>query len=253
MPKLRLDRALLKHGLADTRRQADSYIKLGYVSVNDQINDNPESFIPSSAKLALSVKESYVSRGAYKLDSVVNSLQLSFKNMVVLDVGSSVGGFTDYALKHGASRVIAVDVGTNQLHPRLRTDKRVLLVEQTDIRNIKSLPENPGIVLIDVSFISLRRILPHIAKFCQPPTIIIALVKPQFETTIDDLKHDGVIKNAHIRRDILKDFEQWTRKSFVIIGKADSAVAGAKGNLERFYVLKCRQLAITLVTRKTKV
>jgi 23S rRNA (cytidine1920-2'-O)/16S rRNA (cytidine1409-2'-O)-methyltransferase len=202
--------------------------------------------------LTLSVKESYVSRGAYKLDSVVDLLQLSFKNKVVLDVGSSVGGFTDYVLKHGASRVIAVDVGTNQLHPRLRSDKRVFLAEQTDIRDLKSLPEIPDVVLIDVSFLSLRQILPHIAKLCQTQTIIIALAKPQFETIIDDLKNDGIIKNAHIRRDILKDFEQWARKSFVVIGKADSAVAGAKGNLERFYVLKCRQSTITPITRKDK-
>jgi 23S rRNA (cytidine1920-2'-O)/16S rRNA (cytidine1409-2'-O)-methyltransferase len=252
MPKLRLDRALLKQGLAVNRSQAEDYIRLGFVRVNDQIIDKPNILVPSSAKLTLSVEANYVSRGAYKLDSVVHLLRLSFKDLVVLDVGSSVGGFTDYVLKHGASRVIAVDVGTNQLHPRLRADKRVLLAEQTDIRELKSLPAVPDVVLIDVSFISLRRILPSVAKLCQPQTIIIALVKPQFETTIDNLKHDGIIKNDHIRRDILKDFEQWARKSFVIIDKADSAVAGAKGNLERFYVLKCRQIATTPTSRKVK-
>ncbi len=239
MPKLRLAQVMLKQGMAATRSQAEKYIKLGYVKVNNRIIDQVDSFVPMGTKPELSVKEQYASRAAYKLSSIIKSLQLSFKDMVVLDVGSSIGGFTDYALRHGASQVFAVDAGTNQLHPRLRADTKVLLYEQTDIRDIKSLPAIPDIVLIDVSFISIRAILPHVVELCGPQTVILALVKPQFETTADNLKHDGIIKNAHIRRDILKDFELWARDLFVIVGKADSAVAGVKGNLERFYLLKC--------------
>jgi 23S rRNA (cytidine1920-2'-O)/16S rRNA (cytidine1409-2'-O)-methyltransferase len=238
MPKIRLDQAMLRQGLAATRSQAVNYIKLGYVKIADHVEYKPDCLVSTNAKLSLSITEQYVSRGAYKLASVKHALQLSFKDKVVLDVGSSVGGFTDYALRQGARQVIAVDKGSNQLHSSLRVDKRVILYEQTDIRDIKSLPALPDIILIDVSFISLRSVLPHIKLLSGPQTAILALVKPQFETTADQLKHEGVIKNARIRRDILKDFEQWARHYFIIAGKADSGVSGAKGNLERFYLFK---------------
>jgi 23S rRNA (cytidine1920-2'-O)/16S rRNA (cytidine1409-2'-O)-methyltransferase len=241
MPKIRLDHAMLRQGLATTRSQAENYIKLGYVKVASRLINQPDYAVPSNAKIQLSIVDQYVSRGGYKLASIAPSLQLSFKDMVVLDVGSSTGGFTDYALRQGARQVIAVDAGTNQLHPSLRVDSRVKLYEQTDIRDMKSLPLKPDIVLIDVSFLSLREILPHIEKLCGVQTTILALVKPQFETTNNDLKYAGVIKNSRIRRDILKNFEQWARHSFVIIDKADSSISGSKGNLERFYVLKCRK------------
>jgi 23S rRNA (cytidine1920-2'-O)/16S rRNA (cytidine1409-2'-O)-methyltransferase len=241
MPKIRLDYAMLRQGLATTRSQAENYIKLGYVKVGNRLINRPDYLMPNNAKIELSIVDQYVSRGGYKLASIARSLPLSFKDMVVLDVGSSTGGFTDYALRQGARQVIAVDAGTNQLHPSLRVDSRVRLYEQTDIRDMKSLPLEPNIVLIDVSFISLREILPHIEKFCGAQTTILALVKPQFETTINDLKHEGVIKNSRIRRDILKNFEQWAHHSFVIVSKADSSIPGSKGNLERFYVLKCRK------------
>ena len=239
MPKIRLDQAMLRQGLTDSRTQAENFIKLGYVEVDDQVITKPDRLIPANAKIKLTITGKYVSRGAYKLESVSKTMQLSFKDAVVLDVGSSVGGFTDYAIRHGASQVIAVDVGTNQLHPSLRVDQRVLLYEQTDIRDLKSLSVVPDIVLIDVSFISLRNILPSVEQLCGAQTNILALVKPQFETTSDSLKHEGLIKNEHIRRDILKNFEKWVKQSYVIITKADSGVSGAKGNLERFYLLKC--------------
>ncbi|HSD56480.1 MAG TPA: SAM-dependent methyltransferase, partial [Candidatus Saccharimonadales bacterium] len=112
------------------------------------------------------------------------------------------------------------------------------LHEQTDIRAMKSLSDTPDIVVIDVSFISLREVLPHIASLCAPHTKIIAMVKPQFEAVASNLKHKGVIKNDRMRRDILKDFENWARKHFIVVDKADSDIAGSKGNVERFYHLK---------------
>jgi 23S rRNA (cytidine1920-2'-O)/16S rRNA (cytidine1409-2'-O)-methyltransferase len=241
MPKIRLDQAVLSHKLAANRSQAENYIKLGYINVNGQVINKADSLVSANAKLTLSITEQYVSRGAYKLESVMDTLQLSFRGKIVLDVGSSVGGFTDYALRQGASQVIAVDVGTNQLHPSLRTDERVTLFERTDILGVSSLPVVPDIILIDVSFISLRSILPHVRQFCGPQTAILALVKPQFEAESDNLKNNGIIKNEHIRRDILKAFEQWALPNFVIIGKADSGIHGTKGNLERFYFLKCHK------------
>jgi 23S rRNA (cytidine1920-2'-O)/16S rRNA (cytidine1409-2'-O)-methyltransferase len=234
---------MLRLGLAATRSQAGDYIKLGYVKIADRVVYNPDSLVPSKAKISISIADQYVSRGGNKLASVAGTLSVSFKDAVVLDVGSSAGGFTDYALKQGARQVFAVDAGTNQLHPRLQHDSRVSLSERTDIRDVKSLPSVPDIILIDVSFISLREVLPHIRKLCGLKTAVLALVKPQFEATDDNLKHEGIIKNARIRRDILKEFEQWVRHYYVIAGKADSGIPGAKGNLERFYLLKCRRKA----------
>jgi len=178
----------------------------------------------------------YVSRAALKLASISNDFGLDFKNKVILDVGSSTGGFTDFALKRGADRIIAVEAGKNQLHPSLHNDQRIELHEQTDIRDIKMLSEQVDIVLIDVSFISLKKILPHIRKLISAKTMVIAMLKPQFETASSNKNH-GIIKNERIRRQIIKDFEIWLKTSFVIVSKADSKVFGAKGNKERFYVL----------------
>jgi 23S rRNA (cytidine1920-2'-O)/16S rRNA (cytidine1409-2'-O)-methyltransferase len=179
----------------------------------------------------------YVSRAALKLASVAETLKLDFMGKTVLDVGSSTGGFTDYALKHGARQVIAVELGTNQLHDSLRGNPRIKLHEKTDIRDFTT-TQTIDIVVADVSFISLREILPHVAKLCSPETRLVAMAKPQFEAARSVLKHKGIIKNDKMRRDILKDFEAWARDYFVIIDKADSAVKGAKGNQERFYLLR---------------
>ncbi|MBX4190695.1 TlyA family RNA methyltransferase [Candidatus Saccharibacteria bacterium] len=178
----------------------------------------------------------YVSRAGDKLAGAGATLNIDFKNKVVLDVGSSTGGFTQYALSKGAAKVMAVEVGTNQLHPSLRLDPRIKLHEKTDIRDFKT-AEKPDIILIDVSFISLRQVLPVIAKLSSKDTQIVALLKPQFEAEAKDL-NKGVIKNDSMRRQIIKEFEVWAKKYFIIKAKTDSQVAGTKGNLERFYLLK---------------
>ena len=234
----RLDQALLHLGLVASRSQGESYIKLGQVEVNGRAVLKPSHMVSSSDKLVLTATEQYVSRAGLKLASVADKLHLTFRDKIVLDVGSSTGGFTDYALKHKALKVIAVDVGTNQLHPSLRSDKRIELHEQTDIRDMKQLSEKPSIVVIDVSFISLRDVLPSVAKLISNDTQVVAMVKPQFEAGHSDIKHKGVIKNDKMRRNTLKDFENWVQKLFIVVDKADSEVAGAKGNQERFYLLK---------------
>jgi len=236
MTKQRLDTLLVQKGLVTSRSQAESYIKLGVVFVDTKQITKPGFFVPEGAKIELKQAEQYVSRAGLKLASVAEILNLTFTNAVVLDVGSSTGGFTDYALKHGAQKVYAVDVGTNQLHPSLHGNPRIELHEQTDIRDFKP-SKTPDIIVIDVSFISLREILPHIAAISVKITKIAAMLKPQFEAG-DGSKHKGVIKNDAFRRQILKDFEQWVKKYFVVVAKHDSEVAGAKGNRERFYLLQ---------------
>ncbi|MGF7229190.1 MAG: TlyA family RNA methyltransferase, partial [Candidatus Saccharibacteria bacterium] len=179
--KQRLDQLLHTRGLVVSRSQAESWIRLGKVFVNGQQVTKAGTFVDDTAELDLQTTEQYVSRAGLKLASVAQILHLEFKDKVMLDVGSSTGGFTDYALQHGIRKVIAVDVGTDQLHPSLHGNPKIELHEQTDIRSMMELTDVPDLVVIDVSFVSLRDILPHVARLCGPQTIVAAMVKPQFE------------------------------------------------------------------------
>lgn len=237
MHKQRLDQALVARGLVTSRSQAESYIKLGYVKVNGLVTKKPGDLVRTHDTLEITAKQQYVSRAALKLASVAKALGLQFRDKIVLDVGSSTGGFTDYALRHGANQVIAVDVGTGQMHPNLRSNPRVMLFEQTDIRDIQQLPMQPDIVLVDVSFISLKEILPYVSKLMARNSQLVAMLKPQFEAG-EGTKHKGVIKNEKLRREVLKGFESWVQSLFILLDKADSQVTGEKGNRERFYLLK---------------
>lgn len=235
--KQRLDTAMVERGLVDTRSSASNWIKLGKVVVDGRPANKAGLMIDDTSVVELRATQRYVSRAGLKLASVANKLGVQFADEIVLDVGSSTGGFTDYALQNGAAKVYAVDVGTDQLHPSLRSDDRIELHEKTDIRDFVPV-EKPGIVVADVSFISLRMILPHVAKTVSADTAIIVMVKPQFEARRDQLTKTGIVKNDRMRRDILQDFEQWAKRHFVIVDKADSEVAGAHGNRERFYKLR---------------
>ena len=277
--KQRLDQAMLAHGLVRTRSEAGNWIRLGKVTVDGDVQTKSGFMVSPGNDIRLTAGERYVSRAGLKLASVAERLGVDFTGKTVLDVGSSTGGFTDYALQHGAKKVYAVDVGTDQLHESLRGDSRIELYEKTDIRNVftidqptrsastasrhgenrASAPDSPwaadvssnslanrpvvlanmpDVVVMDVSFVSLRDILPHIASIVSPSTRVVAMVKPQFEATKNQLTKTGIVKNDRIRRDILQDFEQWAKSLYVIVDKADSDVAGAHGNRERFYLLK---------------
>lgn len=243
--KTRLDQTLVQKGLVASRSQAESFVRLGKVTVDGKVVEKPGFFVTDDAKLNVNQDEQYVSRAGMKLASVASNLGLDFTDKIVLDVGSSTGGFTDYSLRRGAKKVIAVDVGTDQLHPKLQSHKQIELHEKTDIRDVSvndervvSLNKYPDIVLIDVSFISLREILPHLGRHVAGKnTQVVAMLKPQFEAGFGQA-NKGVIKNDSVRRQILKDFENWVRGDFVILDKRDSDVSGAKGNRERFYLLK---------------
>lgn len=235
--KQRLDKELVRRGIVPSRSQAESWVKLGKVTVDGVVAEKSGQLVGEGQTIILHTAETYVGRAGLKLASVADLLKLHFNDAIVLDVGSSTGGFTDYALQHGARKVYAVDVGTDQLHPSLRDDTRIELHEKTDIRDF--IPsEKPDIILIDVSFISLRAILPHLAEHVAgKQTNIIAMVKPQFEASRQQV-NKGVIKNDSMRRQILKDFELWAKDLFSIVEKRDSDVTGAKGNRERFYLLR---------------
>ena len=235
--KTRLDVELARRGLATSRSQAENAIRLGQVEVDGRVATKAGQPVQPDTAIRLLSTEQYVSRAGLKLASVASGFKVEFQGKTVLDIGSSTGGFTDYALQHGAERVIAVDVGTDQLHPSLRADERVELYEKTDIRDFQT-DQVIDIVVCDVSFISLREILPHVARALMgPQTVLLAMVKPQFEAGKGQV-NKGVIKNDKIRRQILAEFEEWARNYFVVQDKRDSDVAGQKGNVERFYVLK---------------
>ena len=235
--KQRLDKALVERGLATTRSQADNFIRLGYVFLNKKIVQKSGTMVSDSDEIKLEKKETYVSRAGLKLASVAEYFHLNFQDKTVLDIGSSTGGFTDYSLRHGAKKVFAVDVGTDQLHPSLRPNPKIALYEKTDIRDFYA-DEAIDIIVGDVSFISLREILPHVVEnLMNTNTMLVAMVKPQFEAGRHQV-NKGIIKNDKVRRQILSDFEDWAKKYFVILDKKDSEVAGSKGNLERFYKLK---------------
>lgn len=228
---------MTERALTSTRSQAESWIKMGKVTVDGRVMMKPGLFVRPDAIIKLTAEDQYVSRAGLKLASVAKLLKLDFRDKIVLDVGSSTGGFTDYSLRNGAKKVYAVDVGTNQLHPSLQGHKQIELHEKTDIRDFY-MKDAPDIVVIDVSFISLREILPHIHEYLSGKhTIVAAMVKPQFEAGKDQT-NKGIIKNDAMRRQILKDFELWAKHLFVIVDKRDSGVAGAKGNQERFYLLR---------------
>lgn len=235
--KSRLDQELVRRKLVASRSQAESYIRMGKVSVDGHVITKPGHFVSGESEIVFNQDEQFVSRAALKLKSVADKFELDFTGKTVLDVGSSTGGFTEFALSRGAKKVIAVDVGTDQLHPGLRGNPRIELHEKTDIREFRT-DEKIDIILIDVSFISSRMILPSVAQyFATPMTQIALMLKPQFETG-EKVKNSGVIKNDTQRRKILKDFEKWAKQYFLVKNKADSEVAGTHGNRERFYLLQ---------------
>lgn len=235
--KIRLDNLLVDRKMVESRSQAESYIKLGKITVDGVKRTKPGFFVDVDSELKILQRVQYVSRAGLKLESVAKKMRIDFRNKTVLDVGSSTGGFTDYSLKNGANKVIAVDVGTDQLHPKLRLNKKVELHEKTDIRNFKT-DQKIDVVVIDVSFISIKEILPSVVNLSNKNTKIVAMVKPQFEAGRNGTVN-GVVKNNSYRRKILQDFENWCRSNNLYIeNKRDSEVKGTKGNQERFYILR---------------
>ena len=179
-----------------------------------------------------------VGRAEYKIADAAKALRVDFRGKVVLDIGSSTGGFTEFALKSGANKVIAVEKGTNQMKAPLRFDERIELHEKTDIFEFVS-GEPVDLILADVSFISLREVLGYAKQvLASAGTELFVMLKPQFEAKSFQLKN-GVVKNNKMRREIIADFELWLKANgFVIVGKRDNEVAGRFGNVERFYYLR---------------
>src|SRR6266705_270482 len=215
--KERLDVALVRRGLAPSRERARALIMVGQVYVGDRMLDKPGTLIPLDADCHLAqapAELKYVSRGGLKLEKALTTFQLSPDGLVALDVGASTGGFTHCLLERGARRVYAVDVGHGQLAWKLRNDPRVVVMEHTNIRHLKSLPEPVSCVTIDVSFISLRQVLPAIVPLITPDAWIVALVKPQFEAGKAEADRGaGVITDPAVHSRVLEELQEWIQKN----------------------------------------
>ena len=236
--KERLDVALVRRGLAPSRERARALIMAGQVYVGETLVDKPGTLIALDApcRLAEAPDElKYASRGGLKLEKALETFALNPAGLVALDVGASTGGFTDCLLRHGARRVYALDVGRGQLAWTLRNDPRVVVMESTNIRHVTSLPEPVQCAVIDVSFISLRLVLPPLARLLAPGAWVVALVKPQFEAGKAEVDRGaGVIRDPAVHERILAELQAWIPQHtpFQLRGLTDSPIYGRDGNRE---------------------
>ncbi|GAB1469880.1 TlyA family rRNA (cytidine-2'-O)-methyltransferase [Chloroflexota bacterium] len=233
MPKVRLDVLLVEKGLADSRAKAQALIMAGQVRVADQVALKPATAVLSNAKLTVDMGPRYVSRGGEKLEGALQTFKIDVTGFVCADVGASTGGFTDCMLQHGAVKVYAIDVGKGILHWKLRNDRRVAVMEQTNARFVESLPEKIDFVTVDASFISLKTLLPVIKKW-NVENSILALIKPQFEAGRKIVSRgDGVVRDPEVHHQVLMDVLTFTQnEGFGLRGLVKSTLLGPKGNAE---------------------
>lgn len=240
--KTRLDLLIVEKGLASSRQRARALIMAGKVLVNHQPIEKPGTLIHSQDNIILKGKDiNYVSRGGLKLEKAIQVLKTDITGFVCLDVGASTGGFTDCLLQHGASRVFAVDVGYGQLAWKLRQDPRVVVIERTNIRRMPAeiLPQRVDLVTIDVSFISLKIVVPAVLKFMKKNAPIIALIKPQFEVGKDLVGKGGVVKDPALHAEVIEDLSVFFSKTGLSKGFViPSPIFGPKGNKEFIISLK---------------
>jgi 23S rRNA (cytidine1920-2'-O)/16S rRNA (cytidine1409-2'-O)-methyltransferase len=226
--KKRLDTLLVERGLAETRSQAQALVLAGLVPGFDK----PGAQVDDSAQLAVERPPRFVSRGGEKLAHALERLQVDPAGRDCLDVGASTGGFTDCLLQAGARRVIALDVGYGQLHPKLRNDPRVTVLERVNAREVTELPFAPELVVCDVSFISVRTVLPPVLRLAGPAWEALVLVKPQFEAGRAEARK-GVVRDLEVRRRVVREVCDaavgWGAR---VAGVVDSGLPGPKGNRE---------------------
>ena len=244
--KERLDVALVRRGLVSSRERAQALIMAGQVYVNGRRSDKPGMFISLDADCRVAEvlpEHKYVSRGGLKLEKALDTFHLDPTGRVALDVGASTGGFTQCLLERGAARVYAVDVGHGQLAWTLRNDPRVVVMEHTNIRYLESLPEPIQCAVIDVSFISLRLVLPAVEALLVPSTDtwVVVLVKPQFEAGKAEAdRGEGIISDPAVHARVLSELREWIPEDtrFRVEGVTESPIEGREGNKEFLFLLR---------------
>jgi 23S rRNA (cytidine1920-2'-O)/16S rRNA (cytidine1409-2'-O)-methyltransferase len=237
MTKKRLDELVRERELAESTDKARRMIMAGLVFSEEERLDKPGMKVDEHIPLRLKgKKKSYVSRGGLKLEKAIQEFQLDLKDKVLLDVGSSTGGFTDCALQHGAKQSYAIDVGYNQLDWRLRSDSRVIVMERTNFRYVtRDMLQNgePDIASIDVSFISLRLIFPVLKKLLTKGNQVIALIKPQFEAKREQVGTGGIVRDPAVHLEVLKEVTKFAeQEGFTLFGITFSPITGTEGNIE---------------------
>jgi 23S rRNA (cytidine1920-2'-O)/16S rRNA (cytidine1409-2'-O)-methyltransferase len=226
--KKRLDVLLVERGLAESRTQAQALVMAGLVLGHSKPGEQVDDAVP----LEVASPPPYVSRAGHKLANALDAFGVEPAGLDCLDLGASTGGFTDVLLQRGARRVVALDVGHGQLHPRLRADPRVTVLERTNARALTELPFPPQLVVCDVSFISVRTALPPALRLAAPGWQALVLVKPQFEAGRADAPK-GVVRDPEVRRRVLREVAEASRAwSARIAGVVDSGLPGPKGNHE---------------------
>ena len=238
--KERLDKILVEKGLAESREKAQRLIMSGVVYVNGQRVDKAGTKVKRDSKIFIKEKEKYVSRGGYKLEKAIKSFSPHIKGKVCLDIGASMGGFTDCLLQNKARKVYAVDVGTNQLHEKLRKDSRVISLEKTNARYLSSrvIPEKIDFFVVDVSFISVLKILPAISSLLVKNGEGIILIKPQFELSKKEVK-GGVVKDKKLHfKAIQKVIDGLCEHNFDVLNLTFSETWGPEGNIEFLVYVK---------------
>ena len=231
--KERLDLLLVERGLMATRARAQASIMAGEVRVNGERVDKAGTPVPRDATIEVAAPMPYVSRGGFKLAGALDALGVGVAGRSCADVGACTGGFTDVLLQRGAARVYAIDVGQGQLDWKLRQDARVTVLEKTNARYLESLPEPVELVVIDVSFISLRLILPAVARWVDPAADVVALIKPQFEAGPESVGKGGIVRDVAVRRRVLVEVLGWAAAhGWGVAGLVRSSLVGADGNVE---------------------
>jgi len=240
--KIRLDKLLVERGITPTREKARALILARAVKINDSYPDKAGTLVAADAQVEIKGEDNpYVSRGGLKLKGALDEFNLDVRGLVALDVGASSGGFTDCLLQSGARKVYALDVGYGQLAWKLRQDKRVCVIERQNIRYYdgQDLQEKPDLATIDVSFISLKIVLPPVVKLISDKGIILALIKPQFEAGRSEVGKNGLVKDPVIHERVIKEIEDFSRApNLSIEGTRVSSLLGPAGNKEFFILLR---------------
>jgi 23S rRNA (cytidine1920-2'-O)/16S rRNA (cytidine1409-2'-O)-methyltransferase len=235
----RLDQALVERGLVSSRERAQAMVRAGLVRVAGALSDRPDQLVADDQPIEVAGSAGYVSRGGEKLAAALDAFGLDPRGRHALDVGASTGGFTDVLLQRGAERVIALDVGYGQLAWSLRQDSRVLVMERVNIRHLERLPEPADLAVIDVSFISLRLVLPRVRELLSPPGEVVALVKPQFEVGKGAVGKGGVVRDPAQHDQVLSELVRFAGEiGYQVAGQIPSPVLGTKGNREFLLYLK---------------
>jgi 23S rRNA (cytidine1920-2'-O)/16S rRNA (cytidine1409-2'-O)-methyltransferase len=234
--RIRIDRLLVERGLFESRAKAQAAIAAGRVTANEIPIARPSDEVSADAILRAEPAHRYVSRGGIKLATALEHFRFDPRDRVCLDVGASTGGFTEVLLERGARRVYAVDVGHDQLHPRLRAQREIVSLEGTDIRALDplQLPEAPDFLTVDVSFISLKLVLPAALRLAAMPACLLALMKPQFEAGRANVKK-GIVRDARVHAAICDDIASFVASlGWQVVGTVASPIPGSSGNREFF-------------------